>query len=181
MMDVYIVSYLYVNYQISDEMGLGKTVELLACIFANPKPPDSDSFSSEKVADDIKTKRPKIERVECVCGAASVSSKYKGLWVQCDLCDAWQHAKCVGYTPKSKKNNSSSKEDEKGGDIEKGSAKKKRGRKKTKVEIVENEERYICSLCSEIMEATKAKISTHATIVVCPAPILAQWHSEIMR
>jgi E3 ubiquitin-protein ligase SHPRH len=170
-----------VDYQISDEMGLGKTVELLACIFANPRPPTSDSFSSEKAADDLKIKRQKIDRVECLCGAASVSSKYKGLWVQCDLCDAWQHAKCVGYNPKSKKNNSSYKEDETGRGIEKGSAKPKRGRKKMKVEIVENEERYICSLCSEIMEATNTKISTHATLVVCPAPILAQWHSEIIR
>ncbi|KAJ4793189.1 E3 ubiquitin-protein ligase SHPRH [Rhynchospora pubera] len=166
---------------LADEMGLGKTVELLACIFANPKPSASACFTSEEDADGIKTKRQKIERVECVCGAASASSKYKGLWVQCDLCDAWQHAKCVGYSPKSKKNSSVSKEDETGGDTEKGPAKPKRGRKKTKMEIVESEERYICCSCSEIREATKTKISTHATIVVCPAPILAQWHSEIIR
>jgi len=30
----------------------------------------------------------------------SESSACKGLWVKCDICDAWQHADCVGYTAK---------------------------------------------------------------------------------
>lgn len=39
-------------------------------------------------------KRLKRERVECICGSVSESIRYKGLWVQCDACDAWQHADC---------------------------------------------------------------------------------------
>ncbi|KAJ3682918.1 hypothetical protein LUZ60_013145 [Juncus effusus] len=165
---------------LADEMGLGKTVELLACIFAHPKPHNLSSETlkiEEKDEIKIKPKRPKIDRVECICGAASSSSKYKGLWVQCDLCDAWQHAKCVGYKPKNKQND---KKDE-NENYEKLGFKKKKRRKSADIEIVENEEKFVCSLCDEILEATKSEISTRATLVVCPAPILAQWHSEIIR
>lgn len=93
---------------LADEMGLGKTVELLACILAHRKSTSDDgsvvaptwqNTGNQK----INLKRLKRERVECVCGAVSDSYKYRGLWVQCDICDAWQHADCVGYSPRGKK------------------------------------------------------------------------------
>lgn len=156
----------------SDEMGLGKTVELLACIFAHPKP-ESDyglfTDTSTQVIEDEKVtlKRVKRERVECKCGAVSESRKYKGLWVQCDLCDAWQHADCVGYSPKGKKKRS----------VESHTP----SRKKKVIDIVERDGQHICQLCSELIQATDSPVATGATLIVCPAPILPQWHAEIIR
>ncbi|XP_008782680.2 E3 ubiquitin-protein ligase SHPRH isoform X1 [Phoenix dactylifera] len=168
---------------LADEMGLGKTVELLACIFSHPKPSLGEGFKSLDDSQDISSqiKRQKRERVECVCGAASESSKYKGLWVQCDLCDAWQHADCVGYSPK-KKPLVSHEVDKRGGSEEVLSAKSKGGKKKKDMSIIiEADGNYVCSLCSELTEAAKINRHTGSTLIVCPAPILAQWHSEIIR
>eukprot|EP00850_Spirogloea_muscicola_P012812 SM000084S23148 [mRNA] locus=s84:552074:559947:+ [translate_table: standard] len=84
---------------LADEMGLGKTVELLACVLANPAPPAPPSATaaspSARVAAALTTRR--TERVDCPCGAVTDDGAYHGTWVQCDLCDVWQHAKCVGY------------------------------------------------------------------------------------
>lgn len=168
---------------IKDEMGLGKTVELLACIFSHRKPSSEDGYKSVDDSPDISSqiKRQKRERVECVCGAASESSKYKGLWVQCDLCDAWQHADCVGYS--AKKNPLVSHEvDMRGGSKEVLSTKSKCGKRKKDMSIIiETEGNYVCLLCSELTEAAKINRHTGATLIVCPAPIVAQWHSEIIR
>jgi E3 ubiquitin-protein ligase SHPRH len=165
---------------IIDEMGLGKTVELLACIFAHRRPFSMDFSISENKTEMSQIKRQKVERVECICGAASETFAYKGLWVQCDICDAWQHADCVGYKPK---------EDIISDTAEGVASKMKRhnmkpriGRKKKpKCSIVDTEDKYICALCLELTEATQTNIFSNATLVVCPAPILAQWHSEITR
>ncbi|KAK4835874.1 hypothetical protein QYF36_015629 [Acer negundo] len=158
---------------LADEMGLGKTVELLACIFAHPKPASDDGIftdTSSQVTEDQKVilKRVKRERVECICGAVSESLKYKGLWVQCDFCDAWQHADCVGYSPGGKKKRSI---------VES----QKHSRKKNMPNIVERDGEHICQLCSELILATDSPVATGATLIVCPAPILPQWHAEIIR
>ncbi|CAL9236377.1 unnamed protein product [Arabidopsis halleri] len=161
---------------LADEMGLGKTVELLACIFSHRKPAEDEISVSNgsSVTDDLNAglRRLKRERVECICGAVSESRKYKGVWVQCDLCDAWQHADCVGYSPKGKGKKASQHVDEK------VSQKKS---KKDATEIIDREGEYICQMCSELLQVTASPISTGATLIVCPAPILPQWHSEITR
>ncbi|KAK1388404.1 E3 ubiquitin-protein ligase SHPRH [Heracleum sosnowskyi] len=150
---------------LADEMGLGKTVEVLACIFAHRKASLEDDHVTNDIMQvsgdqNINIKRIKKERVECVCGAVSDSSKYEGLWVQCDICDAWQHADCVGYlTDRSQNLN----------------------RSKRHSEIVEEDEAHICKMCSELLLAAGSPIATGATLIVCPAPILPQWHSEINR
>ncbi|KAH9767584.1 RING-finger DEAD-like helicase PHD and SNF2 domain-containing protein [Citrus sinensis] len=158
---------------LADEMGLGKTVELLACIFAHRKPASDDSIfidTAVQVTDDQKVnlRRLKRERVECICGAVSESRKYKGLWVQCDICDAWQHANCVGYSPRGKKRRSTFKL-------------KKHTRKKDMTNIVVRDGEHICQWCDELIEATDSPVATGATLIVCPAPILAQWDAEITR
>ncbi|KAG0481686.1 hypothetical protein HPP92_012544 [Vanilla planifolia] len=175
------ITFSYVSGGIlADEMGLGKTVELLACIFAHRKLSMEDVISDgEFEVTGGHINRQKRERVECVCGAASESSKYKGLWVQCDICDAWQHADCVGFSPKRKPLFSYERKRicEVASNFKPKSHKERSGSSY----IIETDETFTCTLCSELMEATKTKISTGATLIVCPAPILAQWHSEITR
>lgn len=160
-------------------MGLGKTVELLACILAHRKQTLDECVTdddSEQIGSHIR--RQKRERVECICGAATESQKYEGLWVQCDTCDAWQHADCVGFTSRKKLSFSDVKKSAKM--VSHVNSKSHRVRKKSSY-VIEMEGNFICSLCAELMEAAKTMIYTGATLVVCPAPIQAQWHSEIIR
>jgi len=151
-------------------MGLGKTVELLSCIFTHRRSASGSDILFDldpqiNVDQKVTLKRVKRDRVECICGAVSESLKYEGLWVQCDICDAWQHADCVGYSPKGKY------------------LKSKHGSEgkayKTTVSVRDAE--YVCHMCSELIQATESPIASGATLIVCPAPILPQWHDEIIR
>lgn len=171
---------------LADEMGLGKTVELLACIFAHRKSEAEDgktngNLSQISEGQKVNLKRLKRERVECICGAVTESYRYKGLWVQCDICDAWQHADCVEYsvrvkTVKSGEASNGKRCNDKGTE----NAKKRMIRKNdTKVILVDKD--HICQLCSELIQATEAPLATGATLIVCPTPILSQWHAEIIR
>lgn len=168
----------------TDEMGMGKTVELLACIFAHQKSADEDPIFADaefQDAEDLKInlKRLKRERVECICGAVSESSRYRGLWVQCDICDAWQHADCVGYSANGKTTKSNKTSN--GKEHDKSSVVKKYTRKKNTTTIDVRDDEYMCQLCSELIQATTSPVATGATLIICPASILTQWHSEIMR
>ncbi|XP_065870034.1 uncharacterized protein [Euphorbia lathyris] len=157
---------------LADEMGMGKTVEVLACLFAHRKSAIEDEIIMDKAREDavnhkVPLKRLKRERVECICGAVSESNKYKGLWVQCDTCDAWQHADCVGYSAKGKK--------------KKSTLEVQKDRKRTTVKFTETDGEHICPMCSELIQATDSPITTGATLIICPTPILPQWHAEISR
>lgn len=162
---------------LADEMGLGKTVELLACISDHRKSSSEHGSCSESISDNAETektslKRLKRERVECVCGALSESYKYEGLWVQCDVCDAWQHADCVGYSPSTcrKRINDASKRPH-----------NNNKRKKNVADIVMTNDEHVCQICSQLMQATSSPIESAATLIICPTPILPQWHAEILR
>lgn len=155
-------------------MGLGKTVELLACIFAHQMSSLETSHSEIQAEGNkrIVLKRLKRERVECECGALSESYDYEGLWVQCDVCDAWQHADCVGFSAKGKTSISMNGPEEQ---------KHKRRRREKNAEIVVMDGVHICSSCSELLQATESPVATGATLIVCPTPILSQWQEEIIR
>ncbi|XP_051143623.1 uncharacterized protein LOC127260028 isoform X2 [Andrographis paniculata] len=169
---------------LADEMGLGKTIELLSCVFSHRMPSPKVAAGSDKSVQSFQNnslRRLKRERVECVCGAVNESYRYKGLWVQCDFCDAWQHADCVGYSAKRK--SSKSGEATGGGSLKDpsvGNSRKTRKRKRD-TEVVEMDGEYICQTCLALMQATEAPIATGATLIICPTPILLQWHSEILR
>ncbi|KAK9159338.1 hypothetical protein Scep_005912 [Stephania cephalantha] len=170
---------------LADEMGLGKTVELLACIFAHRRPASKDSviFYDEAegtIVQKNNLKRLKRERIECICGAVSESPKYQGIWVQCDVCDAWQHADCVGYSPR---RHSKSEENSKGRSYKKNLTVKlaNQYKKKNSSHIVETDGSYFCQLCLELIQAAQLPVITGATLIVCPSPILHQWRAEITR
>lgn len=162
-------------------MGLGKTVELLACILVQRKLCPEDCIVSENETREMGSgiKRLKQERVECVCGAVTENTRYKGLWVQCDICDAWQHANCVGYSPRPKL--SRSHEDSRSIRAKYSSKAGHLSTKEDSTTVIQTNESYICSVCSELIEAANSTVITRATLIVCPSPILTQWHSELIR
>ncbi|XP_043698641.1 E3 ubiquitin-protein ligase SHPRH-like [Telopea speciosissima] len=170
---------------LADEMGLGKTVELLACIFAHRKSSSEGGVVLEnemQVTGEQRNnlKRLKRERVECVCGAVSESAKYKGLWVQCDVCDAWQHANCVGYSPAGKKVDSLKISSGKVCKKNQSPEVKNHLKRKGTSNVVTTGGDHICQTCLDLIQAANSPISTAATLIVCPAPILPQWHAEII-
>lgn len=163
-------------------MGLGKTIEVLSCIFAHRMPSSEAAYGSDNSLQversrNYSLKRLKRERVECLCGAVTESYKYKGMWVQCDVCDAWQHADCVGYSAKRKTSKSGGMKFE---EVSNGNSRKRRKRKND-LEVVETEEEHTCQTCSSLLQAIESPIAAGATLIVCPTPILLQWHAEILR
>ncbi|KAK4433464.1 DNA repair protein [Sesamum alatum] len=167
---------------LADEMGLGKTIELLSCIFAH-RMPSSEVATKTQVERSQRNslKRLKRERVECLCGAVTESYRYKGLWVQCDICDAWQHADCVGYS--AKRRLSKPRQVAGGENCQDHSVghPRKYTKRKNDTKIVEMDGEYICQTCSALIQVTESPIATGATLIVCPTPILLQWHAEILR
>lgn len=175
---------------LADEMGLGKTVELLACILAHPRRSDQSDFVHGKVNPAEKghrsLKRRKLERVDCVCGAVT-ESKYSGLWVQCDVCDAWQHADCVRFEINGKSDAKGIDESASDFEIEirSNKATRKKRRKSLVMEgsadVIKTEKNFVCQTCSELIQISDCELVSCATLIVCPAPILQQWQNEIAR
>ena len=104
---------------LADEMGLGKTVELLMCVLAHRyEGPgargsvDDDANRHGAVSRRTPKREPKPDVVTrgetkdveaededivgCACGVGGVD--YDGLWLRCESCAEWSHARCVGYT-----------------------------------------------------------------------------------
>jgi len=83
---------------LADEMGLGKTVELLMCVLAHryEGPGPRDDADAERKPNEKTDLDESHEIVGCACGVDGVD--YDGLWLCCESCLEWSHARCVGYT-----------------------------------------------------------------------------------
>ncbi|MCO5578792.1 hypothetical protein L7F22_032638 [Adiantum nelumboides] len=176
---------------LADEMGLGKTVELLACIMTNfDKALASQRYEAAVRASkelDVKLIKRKRERIACTCGAEDDDED--GIWVQCDICDVWQHASCVGFgteyqsidffehqvglrkrQSKLAKNSSAKRR--------KIAAEKSISRKQERHTLSED---YVCGTCARLIGSVEVEGVSNATLIVCPSSILGQWQEEIAR
>jgi len=164
---------------LADEMGLGKTVEVIMLVLANrlassARTIKDDADESEKIkANGATTKATttdvKVEEdgdtneesmvVRCPCGTREDDGSFTGLWIACEKCDVWMHARCVGLC--------------------------NHPRAEAKLKNMSEEERerklagFTCGKCIAAHASEKVDTTCGATLVVCPAAIIEQWRDEI--
>jgi len=97
--------------------------------------------------------------VNCVCGAREEDPNFTGLWVGCDKCGVWQHARCVLKLPRAE-------------NILQQMPRKERE------ELLGD---FLCGKCIVEYAGEEYCGPCGATLVVCPTPIFEQWHSELTR
>ena len=72
----------------------------LMCVLAHryegPEPRDDDADAERRSNEENDRLDESHEIVGCVCGVDGVD--YDGLWLRCESCLEWSHARCVGYT-----------------------------------------------------------------------------------
>lgn len=85
---------------LADEMGLGKTIEVIAMILAHKNDQlmeQTQRFQTHiagLISQARSTQDPEnMSEVKCYCRDPSDSRKS---YIQCDICNTWQHLACVG-------------------------------------------------------------------------------------
>lgn len=84
-----------------DEMGLGKTVEMLALIAANPAPQSKSNFEDICPLYFEKKEETDMKELFCMCGVFETMSNFDGnslSLVECNRCNIWSHAACIGIS-----------------------------------------------------------------------------------
>ena len=159
---------------LADEMGLGKTVEVIMLVLANREPrreqrrsqfvpPPMPDDLKEEIDDDIVLIKDDAAPVKvcCPCGVRHDDPNYDGLWIECEKCETWMHARCVGLA----RNRNHEIKLMKMSDDE-------RGRKLKD---------FSCGKCIAAHASETVDETCGATLVVCPSAIIKQWRDECKR
>ena len=157
---------------LADEMGLGKTVEVIMLVLANRLASSAlkDEDESQNIrANGATTTDVKVENaddtndesmvVRCPCGAREDDGTFTGLWVECEKCNVWMHARCVGLCDNA--------------------------RAEARLMNMSEDDRdrklagFTCGKCIAAHASEMVDTTCGATLVVCPAAIIEQWRDEI--
>jgi E3 ubiquitin-protein ligase SHPRH len=189
------------------ETGEGGKVE------ESPQPDGGGWKRGRRVIEEDEDEDDDIIEVEnCVCGYTY--RHYEGMWLACDDCNQWSHARCVGYTRADEKRhyrgvaaalNTSVKaaaaseaaeaaaaaavaetttldDDDKEATCKAAvEAAAAAAAAAAAVEAAESTPPYVCGGCVAKRAGAVVSGPCGATLVVCPAPILPQWRSELAR
>ena len=174
---------------LADEMGLGKTVEVIMLVLANPEPERLKRRNIEmKVAMESakkhvqRAREPEVKKeelveakaslvvdlmetvpedtsiVQCPCGAKD-DDAYDGLWIACEKCETWMHARCVGLC---------------------SNPQQERHLMGLSPEALERKlHGFTCGKCIAAHASATVDVTCGATLVVCPSAIIEQWRDEI--
>ena len=155
---------------LADEMGLGKTVEVIMLVLANREPRRAQSrsqFVPPPMTDDMKEEIDDVVLIKddeapvkvcCPCGARHDDPFYDGLWIECEKCETWMHARCVGLAQSRNQEIKLMKMSE-----------EERGRKLKD---------FTCGKCIAAHASETVDETCGATLVVCPSAIIKQWRDE---
>ena len=151
------------------------------------------------------SKDSKDEVVNCACGATDAD--YEGMWLACDDCGGWSHARCVGYTKTDERRHfrrvaaareaaddardaarrfaadaraADARADESEDVVRDSFERAAEEAEKAAIEA-ESTPPFSCGACVARKAGETFSGPCGATLVVCPAPILPQWRSEIAR
>ena len=197
---------------LADEMGLGKTVELMMCVLAHryvpPAAVKEEKEEETALAENTKPVDGEVddvaaeeEVVGCVCG--NTDDDYEGMWLACDECHEWSHARCVGYTKADETRHrkkaeaavqksiearaalDAAEEGAEGADtavhdVDEGEhrlkgLKMEADKATAEAEAASHAPPFLCGRCVATRAGEVVSGPCGATLVVCPAPILPQW------
>ena len=109
------------------------------------------------------------KEIHCVCGDAALD--YEGLWLACEACARWSHARCVGYTRADEKRHQRTVARALDTSLKAAAA----------LDEANTAPEYVCVACVAKRAGAVFDGPCGATLVVCPAPILPQWRAELAR
>lgn len=162
---------------LADEMGLGKTVEMIMLCIAHQEPnrrerrrralleeKSAEPKVSAGVHDDAIKKEEESnddeDEVRCVCGAREEDPFYQGMWIACEKCEKWSHARCVKFYT---------------------DAEEERLMRMTEEQRSARMGVFVCRKCIAEHASVQIDETCGATLVVCPSAILQQWREEVER
>lgn len=101
----------------------------------------------------------RAEVVRCPCGARESDPTFNGLWVECEKCETWMHARCVGLCT--------------------NASREQRLMKMSQEEREFALSGFTCGRCIAEHASATVDETCGATLVVCPSAIIQQWRDEV--